>query len=224
MKTHLTKHLAIEIIAHRVETGVETDVFSHWRDCPGCRAMLASGMDQAGFSFDSGEKIETVFVGESHGMMDIQIVATEHRVVAVCLSEDEWMETEEKLMRLGVKIRQASSSDFSGQIAEKVLCSYTEGKLYPAPKIHPLLIRSMFSLQVLFWTWMIPFGKTATYGEIAFWMNQPQAARGVGSSLHHNPIPLIIPCHRIIGAGGKLVGFGGGLAMKRKLLELERSI
>lgn len=224
MKTHLTKQLAIELITHWSEIHAEVDAFLHWRDCPDCRAVLAGAMDQAGFAFDSGEKIETVSVAESHGTMDIQVIAAERRVVAICLSEDEWMETEEKLTRLGMKILQASSTDFSGQIVDEVRRSFADGKPYPAPKIHPLLIRSAFSLKVLFWTWMIPFGKTATYGEIAFWMNQPQASRAVGGALHHNPIPLIVPCHRVIGANGNLTGFGGGLPMKRKLLELERSI
>ena len=67
----------------------------------------------------------------------------------------------------------------------------------------------------------IPYGTTATYGEIARALGQPRAARAVGMANHRNPLPLFIPCHRVIGAGGKLVGFGGGLPLKARLLALE---
>lgn len=67
----------------------------------------------------------------------------------------------------------------------------------------------------------IPYGKTASYGEIAERIGRPKAARAVGLANNRNPIPIIIPCHRVIGANGSLVGYGGGLDMKRKLLKLE---
>ena len=67
----------------------------------------------------------------------------------------------------------------------------------------------------------IPYGKTASYGDIAMAIGNPKACRAVGGANGRNPIPLIIPCHRIIGADGKLVGYGSGLPIKRKLLALE---
>ncbi|MEL7567858.1 MAG: methylated-DNA--[protein]-cysteine S-methyltransferase [Dehalobacterium sp.] len=67
----------------------------------------------------------------------------------------------------------------------------------------------------------IPYGETRTYGQIAVQAGNPKAARAVGQANHNNPIPIIVPCHRVIGANGKLVGFGGGLEMKRQLLMLE---
>jgi methylated-DNA-[protein]-cysteine S-methyltransferase len=67
----------------------------------------------------------------------------------------------------------------------------------------------------------IPAGKTASYGEIARTIGKPKASRAVGSANHFNPLPLIIPCHRVIGSGGNMVGYGGGLELKRKLLDLE---
>lgn len=68
----------------------------------------------------------------------------------------------------------------------------------------------------------IPYGETRTYGQIAAEAGNPKASRAVGQANHNNPISIIIPCHRVIGANGKLVGYGGGLDIKRKLLMLEK--
>ncbi len=68
----------------------------------------------------------------------------------------------------------------------------------------------------------IPYGETRSYGEIAAQIGQPGASRAVGNACGANPLPLFIPCHRVLAAGGKLGGFGGGSALKRKLLALER--
>lgn len=67
----------------------------------------------------------------------------------------------------------------------------------------------------------VPYGMTLSYGEMATRVGRPAAARAVGMACNRNPVPIIIPCHRVIGADGRLVGFGGGLALKRALLELE---
>ncbi|WP_077609703.1 methylated-DNA--[protein]-cysteine S-methyltransferase [Clostridium sp. Marseille-P2415] len=68
----------------------------------------------------------------------------------------------------------------------------------------------------------VPYGETRSYGDIAVQIDNPKAFRAVGMANNRNPIPIIIPCHRIIGAGGSLVGYGGGLDIKVKLLELEQ--
>ncbi len=67
----------------------------------------------------------------------------------------------------------------------------------------------------------IPYGETRAYGQIARALGQPGAARAVGLANNHNPVPIIVPCHRVIGADGSLAGYGGGLLRKRKLLDLE---
>jgi methylated-DNA-[protein]-cysteine S-methyltransferase len=74
---------------------------------------------------------------------------------------------------------------------------------------------------VLVQTSRIGFGETNTYGEIAKKIGHPTAARAVGRALGANPIPIVIPCHRVIGASGKLTGYAGGLERKIALLELE---
>ena len=69
----------------------------------------------------------------------------------------------------------------------------------------------------------IPYGETRSYGEIALQINAPGAFRAVGLANGHNPIGIIVPCHRVIGANGSLTGYGGGLDRKRMLLGMERS-
>jgi methylated-DNA-[protein]-cysteine S-methyltransferase len=69
----------------------------------------------------------------------------------------------------------------------------------------------------------VPYGKTASYKDVAEAIGSPKAVRAVGGANNRNPIPVIIPCHRVIGASGELVGYGGGLDIKVILLELESS-
>jgi methylated-DNA-[protein]-cysteine S-methyltransferase len=68
----------------------------------------------------------------------------------------------------------------------------------------------------------IPYGQTISYGELARRIGNPKASRAVGLANGSNPIPIIIPCHRVIGSNGQLTGYGGGLPVKEKLLALER--
>ena len=70
----------------------------------------------------------------------------------------------------------------------------------------------------------IPYGETISYGELARRVGDPGAARAVGLANGKNPLPVIVPCHRVIGADGSLTGFGGGLDRKRRLLELEAGV
>lgn len=67
----------------------------------------------------------------------------------------------------------------------------------------------------------VPYGTTVSYGDLARAIGRPKASRAVGAANHANPLPLVVPCHRVIGSGGSLTGFGGGLETKQKLLEME---
>jgi methylated-DNA-[protein]-cysteine S-methyltransferase len=68
----------------------------------------------------------------------------------------------------------------------------------------------------------IPYGETISYGELARRVGNPRASRAVGAANGRNPLPIVIPCHRVIGGDGSLTGYGGGLRIKRALLDLER--
>ena len=78
-----------------------------------------------------------------------------------------------------------------------------------------------FQVQVLEELQRIPYGETTSYGDIAKRIGRPKAMRAVGRANGSNPIPIVIPCHRVIGSGGDLTGFGGGLDTKEALLRLE---
>lgn len=107
-------------------------------------------------------------------------------------------------------------------LAEKQLLEYFEGK------------RKQFDLpfklkgtpfQEKVWNELlkIPYGETRTYGEIAKNIGNPKTARAVGMANHNNPISIVVPCHRVIGANNKLVGYGLGIDKKQYLLELEKN-
>jgi methylated-DNA-[protein]-cysteine S-methyltransferase len=78
-----------------------------------------------------------------------------------------------------------------------------------------------FATRILRATAQVPFGSVATYGQVAAEAGSPRAARAAGNALHVNPIPIVVPCHRIVPASGGLGGYGGGQQRKRYLLDLE---
>lgn len=86
-------------------------------------------------------------------------------------------------------------------------------------KLHPL--GTPFQLQVWHELGRIPYGVTISYGELARRIDQPLAVRAVGAANGRNPLPIVLPCHRVIGSNGSLTGFGGGLPTKRFLLSME---
>lgn len=100
------------------------------------------------------------------------------------------------------------------------LQAYFEGKLQAFDL--PLVLEGT-EFQLLVWRNLrkIPYGETLSYGQLARRIGSPDAARAVGLANGSNPIPIIIPCHRVIGSNGALTGFGGGLPLKKKLLALE---
>jgi len=107
------------------------------------------------------------------------------------------------------------------QEVARQLTAYFEGSLKEfdlelAPQGTPFQLRVWEELQ------RIPYGATISYGELAQRVDNPNGSRAVGAANGRNPIPIVIPCHRVIGASGSLTGFGGGIEIKRSLLELER--
>lgn len=104
--------------------------------------------------------------------------------------------------------------------ASSQLCAYFDGKLreFDLPLYAEM---SDFSLKVLDAVMEIPYAELVTYGDIAKKAGSPNSARAVGGALNRNPFPIVIPCHRVVGSNGKLVGYGGGIEIKKKLILLE---
>jgi methylated-DNA-[protein]-cysteine S-methyltransferase len=105
--------------------------------------------------------------------------------------------------------------------AIRQLHAYFEGELKAfslelAPRGTPFQLRVLSALQE------IPYGQIISYGELARRIDKPSASRAVGAANARNPLPIVIPCHRVIGSDGSLTGFGGGLDVKKALLALER--
>ena len=107
--------------------------------------------------------------------------------------------------------------------AERQVKEYLAGKR----KVFDLPVflgnRSAFERRIYEMTRRIPYGRTTTYGRLAQQASKPAAARAVGRAMARNPVPLIIPCHRVVGSDGRLCGFSseGGLELKQRLLDLE---
>ncbi len=101
------------------------------------------------------------------------------------------------------------------------LDKYFEGKLHDFDVPLDWSLTGEFARRVLRRTARIPYGSVASYGDVAVGVGTPRGARAVGNALGSNPIPVIVPCHRVVRTGGAIGGYGGGLTRKRFLLALE---
>ena len=148
----------------------------------------------------------------------IYIVAVKEGVVKISFSTESPQELEKYCQKnIGTGIR--GGSEYTRDAKQQIL-KYLEGKSQSLdfPVIH---LNSSFRKKVLEAERNIPYGETRSYGEVAKMVNNPRASRAVGSANAENPLPLYFPCHRIISYNGGLGGYGGGLGVKKYLLDLE---
>jgi methylated-DNA-[protein]-cysteine S-methyltransferase len=108
--------------------------------------------------------------------------------------------------------------------ARRELADYFDGRRRAFDVSVDVAALSPFQRLVLEELARVPYGQTATYGALAARVGRPRAARAVGGALNRNPIPIVLPCHRVVGASGALVGYAGGLERKRALLALEGAL
>ena len=111
----------------------------------------------------------------------------------------------------------------AGDALARELAEYFEGER----RVFDLAIDprgTAFDLRVWQTLGEIPYGQTVSYGDLAERLGEPGAARAVGRAAALNPIPIVVPCHRLVGAGGRLTGYAGGLEAKRRLLALEGAL
>lgn len=118
----------------------------------------------------------------------------------------------------GVPRDDAALAPVAAQLTEYFAGERQEFDLPLAPTGSPFQTKVWMALRD------IPYGRTTSYGELAGELGQPTASRAVGLANGRNPLAVIVPCHRVIGANGSLTGFGGGLERKRWLLEHERAV
>lgn len=117
--------------------------------------------------------------------------------------------------------KQTVAPDYARDLIQK-LHSYLDGEAVSFVD-YPLDLGglSSFTRKVLAACRQIPYGEVRSYGQLALQVGSPRACRAVGQVMARNPLPLVVPCHRVVGARGSLGGFGGGLELKRRLLTLE---
>jgi O-6-methylguanine DNA methyltransferase len=129
----------------------------------------------------------------------------------------QWLEAH---VQGGIMVEKSDGSDKILNEARKQILEYLGGSRREFDL--PLeLIGSDFQKSVWNQIAVIPWGETRTYGQVAKMAKNPKASRAVGGACNKNPLPIIIPCHRVVGSDGSLVGFGGGLDLKEKLLAFE---
>ena len=180
---------------------IPTDLDRRFRD-----AAARSGMLDAGYDL-----VETP-LGE------LLVAATDRGLLRISFDPDPDAELERIERLAGRRVLRSSAS------VDKVhreLDEYFEGRRHAFDLAVDLRGLTPFSERVLHELARVPFGETATYAGLAERAGKPKAARAVGTIMNRNPIPIVLPCHRIIGANGSLVGYGGGLDRKVALLTLE---
>src|SRR5918912_2157062 len=144
---------------------------------------------------------------------DLHVAATDRGLCRISYWGDRW---EDELARqFGVRVLRSPLDDVRRELDE-----YFDGRRREFDL--PLDLRvAPFHEAVLHELARVPYGRTETYGALAAKVGRPKAARAVGTVMNRNPIPIILPCHRIVGSNGSLTGYAGGLDVKRALLELE---
>jgi methylated-DNA-[protein]-cysteine S-methyltransferase len=149
------------------------------------------------------------------------IAATERGLCRIAYDADAEQEVERLARSFGVRVLRSASPI---EPARRQLDEYFEGHRHRFEL--PVDIDSLadFNRRVLQELARVPYGEVVTYGELAARSARPRAARAVGTVMNRNPLPIVLPCHRVIGSTGKLVGYGGGLERKEALLRLEGAL
>jgi len=150
------------------------------------------------------------------------LVAASDRGLAAISFDSEPQDSLERLARIAGPRVLRSPRSVDG--ARRELDQYFEGRRRTFDLSLDLRALPPFTLSVLDQLARVPYGETTTYGALARRVGHPRAARAVGTVMNRNRIPIVLPCHRIVGSSGDLVGYGGGLARKEQLLRLEGAI
>ena len=158
------------------------------------------------------------------GTMDSPVgelyVAVTPRGVACVAYEEQDRDRLERRFATVLSPRILASARMTDSVRRE-LGEYFDGSRYDFDLPLDLRLMSPFVRKVLGATAQVPYGEVSTYGAVARQISRPSAARAVGAALGSNPIPIVVPCHRIVGSSGRLTGYAGGLHRKEFLLRLE---
>jgi methylated-DNA-[protein]-cysteine S-methyltransferase len=184
-------------------TSVPTSIDQRFRD-----AAAASGL------LDVSYDVADTPVGP------LLVAVTERGLCRISYDPEPEREAEQLARTFGIRILRAARPI---DPVRRELEEYFEGDRREFDLPVDLRGRSEFSRIVLEQLARVPYGEVTTYGSLAARTGRPRAARAVGTIMNRNPIPIVLPCHRVVGSTGSLVGYGGGLERKRRLLDLEHA-
>jgi methylated-DNA-[protein]-cysteine S-methyltransferase len=146
------------------------------------------------------------------------LAVTERGLCRISYDPEPEREIDELARTFGVRVLRAPRGV---DLVRRELDEYFEGRRRTFDLPLDLRSRTGFSRDILERLARVPYGEVTTYGTLAKEAGKPQAARAVGTVMNRNPLPIVLPCHRVVGSTGSLVGYGGGLDRKRLLLDLE---
>ena len=146
------------------------------------------------------------------------LAVTERGLCRISFDPEPERETETLARTFGVRVLRAPREVDD---VRRELDEYFEGRRREFDLALDLRGREGFSRLILERLAQVPYGEVTTYRSLAVEAGNPRAARAVGTIMNRNPIPIVLPCHRVVGSNGSLVGYGGGLERKRLLLDLE---
>jgi methylated-DNA-[protein]-cysteine S-methyltransferase len=149
------------------------------------------------------------------------LAATERGLCRIVYDADPERELDRLGKVFGLRVLRSS---LSVDAARRQLDEYFEQRRHDFELALDLRLLADFNRRVLGELVRVPYGEVVTYGELAARASRPRAARAVGTVMNRNPLPIVLPCHRVIGANGSLVGYGGGLERKEALLRLEGAL
>jgi methylated-DNA-[protein]-cysteine S-methyltransferase len=149
---------------------------------------------------------------------ELLVAATPRGVCRISYDSDPETQAENLARAYGVRVLRAPRAVDD---VKRELDEYFEGKRVEFDLPLDLTAAADFTRDVLGELARVPFGEVTTYGHLAARVGRPRAARAVGTVMNRNPIPIVLPCHRVVGSTGSLVGYAGGLDRKEQLLRLE---
>jgi methylated-DNA-[protein]-cysteine S-methyltransferase len=195
------------------------------RDCVGDGSSVADAEQAAGRLLERARLeglVDVTYAPVESPFGTLIAAATKRGLVRVAFPEED-LETllEDLARRLSPRIVEAHAP-LDG--VRRELDEYFEGRRQSFEVAQDWALMGPFGRRVLSVTYEIPYGSVMSYGEVASDAGSPRGSRAAGNALGSNPIPIVVPCHRVLRTGGALGGYGGGLDRKRWLLELEGAL